>query len=510
MVIPVPVVLDASQVRTLPHDVFERIDTLSAPRLVEYWEREPQCPSPFAARMARIPRIRSGTAEVQGMVNVEALFAVGEYDVAILGAEDSVGLEQWLHQQGYRIPVGAAEALRPYVASGSKFLVARVDVSRLELVNGRARLSPLRIHYDDPDFRLPIRLGLIHSGGEQDLLMVVLSRSGRYEAANVPNALIPTNLVVPASALEDFSGYYRELFDRTSRGARKAVVTEYAWEASTCDPCPGPALTDTDVTMLGGDVLPPGPDDASSWGPGVLRVGEVTAIAGRSGSADEIRRILEARGTQLSACVPTYGITEVSLSFDVRSDGRMQLSPAMAETARGHCLARALRRVRLVDPPLRRGPSQWRVMLRFVATQVRLAGAPGFTLTRLRYRYPRHAAPDDIVLRLARPIEGGTGQPNAHGVLPRGARPAAVNRFQARYAVLHEHSAELECAHPRHDGWNSFPPAHALGHPPRSTMGPCVPLSQCWSPWQRTAAAPVFAPRPSPRRARRSSPSSPS
>src|SRR6478609_1845326 len=41
MVIPVPVVLKKEQVKTLPKEVFGRIDTLSAPRLVEYWEQDP-------------------------------------------------------------------------------------------------------------------------------------------------------------------------------------------------------------------------------------------------------------------------------------------------------------------------------------------------------------------------------------------------------------------------------------------------------------------------------------
>ncbi len=41
MVVPVPVVLGEDDVRTLPRDVFSRVDRLSAPRLVEYWEQDP-------------------------------------------------------------------------------------------------------------------------------------------------------------------------------------------------------------------------------------------------------------------------------------------------------------------------------------------------------------------------------------------------------------------------------------------------------------------------------------
>src|ERR1700759_2998438 len=41
MVVPVPVVLKKEQVKTLPREFFARIDTLSARRLVEYWEQAP-------------------------------------------------------------------------------------------------------------------------------------------------------------------------------------------------------------------------------------------------------------------------------------------------------------------------------------------------------------------------------------------------------------------------------------------------------------------------------------
>ncbi len=50
MVVPVPVVLHKEDVRTLPADVFDHIDSLSAPRLVEYWEQDPCAPPRSAWR----------------------------------------------------------------------------------------------------------------------------------------------------------------------------------------------------------------------------------------------------------------------------------------------------------------------------------------------------------------------------------------------------------------------------------------------------------------------------
>ena len=48
MVVPVPVVLQKENVKTLPRDVFDHVDKLTAPRLVEYWEQDP-CPQPVEA-----------------------------------------------------------------------------------------------------------------------------------------------------------------------------------------------------------------------------------------------------------------------------------------------------------------------------------------------------------------------------------------------------------------------------------------------------------------------------
>src|SRR5215467_13917148 len=43
LVIPVPVVLHQTDVKTLRAGVFDRVEALGAPRLVEYWEQDP-CP----------------------------------------------------------------------------------------------------------------------------------------------------------------------------------------------------------------------------------------------------------------------------------------------------------------------------------------------------------------------------------------------------------------------------------------------------------------------------------
>jgi hypothetical protein len=263
MVIPVPVVLKEHDVRTLPPQVFANIERMGAPRLVEYWEQDPCRPEPVydAPRApmpgAGAPRPTMARRSADLGVTVEAQFAVGEYQIVILSARDSTGLDTWLRRERYNIPPAAEPLLRPYVESGSKFFVAKVDPRKVKFVDGRADLSPLRFHYDSEQFVLPIRLGLANSGGTQDLIVSILAPGQRYEMANFPNVTIPTNLDVKDAVRDRFGAFYAALFDRTVERNPGAVVTEYAWQASTCDPCPGPTLNANDFMTLGADVLEP-------------------------------------------------------------------------------------------------------------------------------------------------------------------------------------------------------------------------------------------------------------
>ena len=129
----------------------------------------------------------------------------------------------------------------------------------MKFENGTATLSPLRFHYDTEKFNLPIRLGLVNAKGAQDLIVHILAKGQRYEVANYANVTIPTNFDVSENARGQFATFYASLFDRTLEKTPKAVVTEYAWDASTCDPCPIPALSYNDLATLGADALPDAP-----------------------------------------------------------------------------------------------------------------------------------------------------------------------------------------------------------------------------------------------------------
>jgi hypothetical protein len=273
LVIPVPVVLAKENVKTLDKAVFAKVDQLAAPRLVEYWEQDPCAPEmsydapgmlPMAAPMAQSAGPSGGGLGVK----VEARFSVGEYEVVILSAQDSGGLEKWLALEKYKIPSGAEPLLRPYVQAGSKFFVAKVNPAKVKFEKGQAMLSPLRFFYDSETFSLPVRLGLMNANGPQDLIVHILAKGRRFEVANYPNVTIPTNIDVSERVSKDFGSFYAALFDETVQRHPKAVVTEYSWDASTCDPCPGPTLDPSDLETLGADTMPmpTGGQQGGVWG----------------------------------------------------------------------------------------------------------------------------------------------------------------------------------------------------------------------------------------------------
>lgn len=263
MVIPVPVVLQQADVKTLEDAVFAKLDVLTAPRLVEYFEEDP-CYNYQWPEFADAGQVFDASSNNDSPpVTVEAQFKVGEYDIAVLSAQDSTALETYLSQNDYTIPTGAAAYFEPYVQAGMYFFVAKVDVALTHQVNGKTVLSPLRFAYESTDFSLPVRLGMINSQGTQDLIIYTLGLAQRYEVSNRPNVTIPTNIEVVDAIRESFGTFYQSLFTRTLKENPDAVVTEYSWMSSGCDPCPGPVLDGADLLTLGADLFPGAEQDAS-------------------------------------------------------------------------------------------------------------------------------------------------------------------------------------------------------------------------------------------------------
>ncbi|MEM9188660.1 MAG: DUF2330 domain-containing protein [Myxococcota bacterium] len=499
LVVPVPAVVQQEQVRTLDRAIFDRVDQLAAPRLVEYWEQNP-CPRPDPRHGGLLGSLRgTGTGYGRGAsggsrastVRVESQFAVGEYDIQVLSAGDSLGLEAWLQRHGYRIPDRASDALRPYVASGMKFFVAKVDAERVRFRDGQAVLSPLRVHYESPSFSLPVRLGLLNSDGSQDLVVHVLARSQRYEVANYRNVFIPTNLVVKDDVRHRFGAFYQSLLSRTLEREPGAVVTEYAWRAGSCDPCPGPALTVNDVNALGAGIGTPTPT--------VRRSAQATVVAQGPLHRAEVRGLLQREESALMDCYRQHDDAPRRtgyLRMEVAPHGlarRIQIS-GVSEPLR-RCLRTRIRTIRF---PTQAEATRVRGVIRFAAvTQGPSNDVSDFVLTRLHYRYGEAALGDDLVFRAAPAIGGGRGS-DADGAVP---ERSSFNNFQARYLIRHRWTGPVACANPIYGQWGGPPGNHfpLVSPAPRATEGAPIDLDQALeTPLQSRVGAPDGPDRPAP------------
>jgi hypothetical protein len=256
LVVPVPVVLQQEQVRVGDPQIIKRLDDFSAPRLVEYFDRDP-CEAFSTTTQLRgraIFTLEGRVSELEDRafgVTVESRFSVEEYDILILSAKESDGLETWLRQNGYKIPRGASELLRPYIRQNMKFFVAKVNLEEFDKT-GSQFLRPLQMAYESSTFMLPIRLGMMNATTDQDLIVYVLSPKGQAEITNYRTVNVPSDAEIPVFVKDEFNDFYKAMFETAYiREGKKVAFREYAWDMANCDPCSAQPLNREELKKAG-------------------------------------------------------------------------------------------------------------------------------------------------------------------------------------------------------------------------------------------------------------------
>jgi hypothetical protein len=259
IVIPVPTFLKREQIHVGDKALVDHLDAYSAPRLVEYFDQDPclarrEFAMPMAAQAAPAALAKDAMNRAKSLgVTIEAQYTVGEYDILILSAQESAGLETWLRQNGYRIPAGASTVIGSYLKQNMRFFVAKVNLTEQAKL-GYSYLRPLQVAYESPKFMLPIRLGMVNARGPQDLFVFALSRTGRIETTNYRTVKLPSDMDLPVYLQQpgEFSSFYKAMFTRqVEKQDRSAVFTEYAWDMRWCDPCAADPLSNDDLRRLG-------------------------------------------------------------------------------------------------------------------------------------------------------------------------------------------------------------------------------------------------------------------
>ncbi|HBR49893.1 MAG TPA: DUF2330 domain-containing protein, partial [Nitrospira sp.] len=258
MVVPVPTVLDQDQIHIGDAAVLKHLADYSAPRLVEYFDENPCVRYELMERrsldMAKNMAPASASARERDTalgVTVEAQYTIGEYDILILSAKESHGLETWLAENGYKIPHGASTVLHSYLKQDMKFFVAKVNLTEQSKL-GFTHLRPIQIAFESPKFMLPIRLGTINADGAQELFIYTLTKQGRVETTNYRTVRLPEAQEVPLYVKDKFGDFYRDLFtQQVKREHERGVFLEYAWDMTWCDPCAANPLSADELKNLG-------------------------------------------------------------------------------------------------------------------------------------------------------------------------------------------------------------------------------------------------------------------
>jgi hypothetical protein len=258
VVIPVPTKIERGQIHVADKALIDHLDAYSSPRLVEYFDPDPCEPpmprmmAPMAGAVSESITVSKARDRAQSLgVTIEAKYTVGEYDILILSAKQSSGLETWLTENGYTLPKGAASVLGSYIRQNMHFFVAKVNLGEQARL-GFNYLRPLQVAYESPKFMLPIRLGTVNANGAQELFVYAITTRGRVETTNYKTVKLPSDVDVPLFVRKDFSPFYKALFtEQVKKEDSSAVFLEYAWNMSWCDPCASEPLSQDELRKLG-------------------------------------------------------------------------------------------------------------------------------------------------------------------------------------------------------------------------------------------------------------------
>jgi hypothetical protein len=450
MVVPVPVVLKPTDVRVVDKAVFQRLDSLGSPRLVEYWEQDP-CPAPVV--YDKRVRIAASKKPVQAAPPPEA-------PSASMGVADkSEALEE---RRKPVPPVLASFAVAPTaITAGLPTMVTW---------SFRYANSP----YPDPTCTVDHGVGTVHDGfaknltldasttfkltcansagkAQKEVKINVVKIEAKFDVAEYQILILSAK---EAAGLQDWlkiNGY--KIPDGAEPLLRPYIEAGSKFFVARVDP--------KKVKMVDGHAaLSPlrfHYDSEEFSLP--IRLG----LANSSGKQDLIVNVIS---PDKRYEVANYKNVFIPTNFDVKPgvktrfgefyaalfDKTIEANPRSVVTEYAwtavpnyHC--DPCTDADITNPDLNA----------LGADVVGGALAQGtFVLTRLHARYGKSDMKDDLRFREAKPVTGGRENWGAKGI-EYGAVPSTQNYFQARYAIRYWWTGPIKCKSPRRGVWGGPP-----------------------------------------------------
>jgi hypothetical protein len=459
-----------------------RLELAAAPRFAELWEQ-----NPCEIQLDR-PDLDPVPTEAGPAPALPAESAGPGWEVKPAEGKTAAEVTQWLTGLGFSVPEEATAAIEAALGGGGKLALATTAVEVRDAPKddsarpappapAGAWLPPFRYHFDAKDLALPTRMLSVSGRGAPHDLVVQVVANQRYEAASGSNQAIPTNLDITEAARDKLGALQGGLLDYTFSKKPEALVTEYAWRASTCEGCTV-KITDADVGALGGDMLP----SAAAGQQHELIIDAASVSKLPDGPADLRQRL----GDCYAKALPKSPGAGGEVTVEVKTGAGGEVTSADGKGKNEVLVACAVDGVKAgkLDKPSASGT----VKVTFVPVGRHYFGS--LILSRLHARLGK-GVERDLSLRPGSPLEGGREEG------PKGTPEARVyasetgDNFQARYVVRHAWPGALACSAPRRGVWGpkpkDLPPPAASGAP--SAAASAGPAGSAKVPPAKTAGA---------------------
>ncbi len=407
----------------VPRDVVDRLAEADAPRLVELWEQDP------CSARGEPTLDSSGVGEGGGSWEGIGLGDMSMHPTHLVptGASVSIvadvaALRVLLAREKLALAPGADAVLQSY--ADMRFVVARIDPSKLVFVGDGASLPPLRVHVAKALGALPFRLGAlaISPNGFADVVLHILARENRYDVAGAENTFLAEGTDVGDVAKQSPGLFYSALLDRAQIG--RAAVTEYVDEAPHCRDCPSRPLDRADLATFGGNIIPGGGLALGSFrGSPSIFPGE----RGRKLSATEQAIADAIRASNLDECVNEGNVT---VKLDALASGALAnvavVESNVSDRRAEDCVVERLGRLTMEQKPT---PGPVSLSLGFRRDWAR--NTPTWQLSRVRLR--GDATSGDVTLRSA----------------------GKATRVVPKYVVRHPWTGSTSCDVPLRGRWGT-------------------------------------------------------
>lgn len=250
LLIPVSENLQKNQIRILDHFPLNRLQSYSAPRSVRYFDEKvcPVNPEKEAREAKKAHREENLNPQKS---KIKTGYAEGDYDISVLSIQENEEIENWLMENGYKIPKEMLSDLDNYQNKKVKFVWVKLSLKE-KIESDFSYLRPIQIEFESSKFLVPIPLSTANGRSLQDIVIYALTRHGRVEMTNLHTAFLPTNLELPFYIEEDFGGFYQAmLMEQFKKKGKKTIFTEYAGNLNQKNPDAEKVLSIDELQKLG-------------------------------------------------------------------------------------------------------------------------------------------------------------------------------------------------------------------------------------------------------------------